>query len=128
MGGSTENSAFGVTKNPHDIERVAGGSSGGSAAAVAADLALAALGSDTGGSVREPQVFAALLVLSPYGAVSRYGLIAYGSSLDCIGPIAKTAEDAQIIFDCIRGKDALDSTSVEVKLSTPPRLRRASKS
>ncbi|TSC84075.1 MAG: aspartyl-tRNA(Asn)/glutamyl-tRNA (Gln) amidotransferase subunit A [Parcubacteria group bacterium Gr01-1014_17] len=115
MGGSTENSAYGVTKNPHDTSRVTGGSSGGSAAAVAADLALAALGSDTGGSVRQPASFCGVVGFkSTYGAVSRNGLIAMGSSLDCVGPIAKTTEDAEIIFDCICGKDALDSTSIEL--------------
>ena len=123
MGGSTENSAYGVTKNPHDTNRVAGGSSGGSAVAVAADLALAAPGSDTGGSVRQPASFCGVVGFKPtYGAVSRSGLIAMGSSLDCIGPIAKTVEDAKLIFDCIRGKDALDSTSIELLTvnSKPP--------
>ena len=120
MGGSTENSAYGVTKNPRDASRVAGGSSGGSAAAVAADLALAALGSDTGGSVREPASFCGVVGLKPsYGAVSRSGLIAMGSSLDCIGPIAKTVADAEILFDCIKGRDPLDSTSIEDKITKP---------
>lgn len=113
MGGSTENSAYGVTRNPHDASRVAGGSSGGSVVAVAANLALGALGSDTGGSVREPASFCGIVGMKPtYGRVSRYGLIAMGSSLDCIGQIAKNVEDAEIIFDAVSGHDVLDSTSI----------------
>jgi aspartyl-tRNA(Asn)/glutamyl-tRNA(Gln) amidotransferase subunit A len=112
MGGSTENSAYGVTRNPHDLGRVAGGSSGGSSAAVAGDMALLALGSDTGGSIRQPASFCGVVGLkSTYGAVSRYGVMAMGSSFDQIGPFAKTAEDAKILFDCISGFDPLDSTS-----------------
>lgn len=113
MGSSTEHSAYGVTKNPHDITRVPGGSSGGSAAAVAAHLAPIALGSETCGSIRQPVSLCGLVGLKPtYGEVSRSGLIAMGSSLDQIGPIARTVYDTKLVFDTIRGNDPLDGTTL----------------
>ena len=128
MGSSTEHSAFGATRNPVDTARVPGGSSGGSAAAVAAHLCIAALGSDTGGSIRQPAALTGLVGLKPtYGAVSRSGLIAMGSSLDQIGPLAKTADDARILYEAIRGSDALDSTTIQDGLypahAVPEKLR-----
>ncbi|OGD67187.1 glutaminyl-tRNA synthase (glutamine-hydrolyzing) subunit A [Candidatus Campbellbacteria bacterium RIFOXYC2_FULL_35_25] len=117
MGGSTENSAYGVTKNPYDDTRVSGGSSGGSVVAVAMDGSLASLGTDTGGSIRQPSSFCGTVGLkTTYGRVSRYGAIAMGSSLDQIGPVTKNVADAEIIFDCIKGDDDMDSTTIPENL------------
>lgn len=111
-GSSTETSDFGVTKNPWDLERVSGGSSGGSAAAVASDMCIAAIGSETAGSIRGPAAWCGCVGLKPtYGLVSRYGLISMGSSLDCPGPITKTVEDAAIVLEVIAGKDPNDATT-----------------
>jgi len=128
MGSSTETSAYGNTKNPLDTARVPGGSSGGAVSSVAMDGAMAALGSDTGGSIRQPAAFTGLVGLKPtYGAVSRFGIISMASSLDQVGPLGKTVRDVEIIFNAINAYDRLDSTSIPLekrKISNPSKPKR----
>ena len=114
MGSSTENSSVQLTRNPWDLSRVPGGSSGGSAAAVAADIAFGALGTDTGGSIRQPAALSGIVGFKPsYGRVSRFGLVAFASSLDQIGPLTKTVHDSALLMNAIAGHDAHDSTSLD---------------
>ena len=117
MGSTTESSFYGATKNPHGTDRVPGGSSGGSASAVAGGIAIAALGSDTGGSIRQPAAYCGVVGMKPtYGRVSRFGLASYASSLDQIGPITQNVEDAAILYDAIKGHDDKDSTSADFEI------------
>ncbi|MDD3261765.1 MAG: amidase, partial [Oscillospiraceae bacterium] len=128
MGSSCETSCYGGARNPHNVQRVAGGSSGGAASAVSAGLAAYGIGSDTGGSIRQPASFCGIVGLKPtYGAVSRYGLVAYASSFDQIGPLAGCAEDAAILFDLLSQKDSRDSTSVGARCAAVPALQQSLK-
>lgn len=125
LGSSTENSAYGVTKNPSDLERVSGGTSGGSTASVASSMALGSLGTDTGGSIRQPSAFCGVVGLKPtYGMVSRYGLVAAVSSFDQAGPIARTVGDVEIIFEAIKGIDPLDSTTINGETYLKPKIKK----